>query len=86
MAPGELATVAPRTAHPASGFWAGFGVVVGLLAAAPFGWISGWLSGMDRAYPFWLTAALLLVGLALVGARWVPVHAGEHEHARAEVV
>lgn len=48
-----------------------------MLAAAPFGWISGWLSGIDRAYPFWLTGALLLIGLALAATRWVPVHAGE---------
>ncbi|GGM21717.1 MFS transporter [Promicromonospora citrea] len=43
-----------------------------MLAAAPFGWISGWLSGIDRTYPFVLTAALLVVGFALVLARWVP--------------
>ena len=57
-----------------------------MLAAAPFGWISGWLSSLDRSYPFWLTAALLLAGLALVATRWVPVHAGDHEHALAEVI
>ena len=45
-----------------------------MLAAAPFGWISGWLSGIDRTYPFLLTAALLVVGLVLTGARWVPTH------------
>ncbi|MEL5991418.1 MFS transporter [Microbacterium phosphatis] len=45
-----------------------------MLAAAPFGWISGWLSGMDRTWPFWLTAALLLIGLVLSAARWVPHH------------
>ncbi|WP_345752882.1 MFS transporter [Microbacterium rhizophilus] len=45
-----------------------------MLAAAPFGWISGWLSGMDRTWPFWLTAGLLLIGLVLSYARWVPHH------------
>jgi len=48
-----------------------------MLAAAPFGWIAGWLSGMDRTYPFLLTAALLVVGLILVAVRWVPTHAGD---------
>jgi hypothetical protein len=45
-----------------------------MLAAAPFGWISGWLSGIDRTYPFMLTTALLVVGLVLVMVRWVPTH------------
>ncbi|MFI6427011.1 MFS transporter [Promicromonospora sp. NPDC050880] len=45
-----------------------------MLAAAPFGWISGWLSGIDRTYPFVLTSALLVVGLVLVAVRWVPTH------------
>ena len=45
-----------------------------MLAAAPFGWISGWLSGIDRTYPFMLTTALLVVGLVLVLVRWVPTH------------
>jgi len=57
-----------------------------MLAAAPFGWISGWLSGIDRAYPFWLTGALLLIGLVLAATRWVPVHAGDHEPALAATV
>ncbi|MCL2594047.1 MAG: MFS transporter [Promicromonosporaceae bacterium] len=43
-----------------------------MLAAAPFGWIAGWLSGMNRTYPFLLTAALLVTGLALTATRWVP--------------
>ncbi|ACZ30253.1 major facilitator superfamily MFS_1 [Xylanimonas cellulosilytica DSM 15894] len=43
-----------------------------MLAAAPFGWISGLLSGMNRTYPFLLTAALLVVGLAVTWAKWVP--------------
>ena len=42
-----------------------------MLAAAPFGWISGWLSGMDRSWPFWLTAALLALGLAVSSTLWV---------------
>ncbi|WP_425954407.1 MFS transporter [Xylanimonas sp. McL0601] len=45
-----------------------------MLAAAPFGWISGWLSGIDRTYPFLLTAALLVVGLTLAAVTWVPTH------------
>jgi len=57
-----------------------------MLAAAPFGWISGWLSGIDRVYPFWLTGALLLIGLVLAATRWVPVHAGDHEPALAATV
>ncbi|MBC7278565.1 MFS transporter [Nocardioides sp.] len=45
-----------------------------MLAAAPFGWISGWLSGIDRTYPFWLTAGLLVLGAVLTATRWVPTH------------
>ncbi|GAA1871859.1 MFS transporter [Myceligenerans crystallogenes] len=45
-----------------------------MLGAAPFGWISGWLSGIDRTYPFVLTSVLLVVGLVLVATRWVPTH------------
>ncbi|QAY70581.1 MFS transporter [Xylanimonas protaetiae] len=45
-----------------------------MLAAAPFGWISGWLSGMNRTYPFLLTAALLVVGIVLTWRTWVPTH------------
>lgn len=36
-----------------------------MLVTAPFGWIAGWLSGMNRSWPFVLTAALLVVGLLL---------------------
>jgi hypothetical protein len=43
-----------------------------MLAAAPFGWISGWLSEIDRTYPFVLTSVLLVVGLVLAATRWVP--------------
>jgi MFS family permease len=54
-----------------------------MLAAAPFGWISGWLSGIDRTYPFMLTAALLVVGLVLVMVRWVPTHPDVHPDGEA---
>ncbi|MFP3713599.1 MFS transporter [Puerhibacterium sp. TATVAM-FAB25] len=47
-----------------------------MLAAAPFGWISGVLSGIDRTYPFWLTTALLAVGIVLTWRTWVPTHGG----------
>jgi MFS family permease len=50
-----------------------------MLAAAPFGWISGWLSGIDRTYPFVLTAALLVVGLVITAVRWVPTHPSAEE-------
>lgn len=43
-----------------------------MLAAAPFGWISGWLSEIGRTYPFVLTSVLLVVGLVLAATRWVP--------------
>lgn len=56
-----------------------------MLAAAPFGWISGWLSGMDRTWPFWLTAGLLLLGLILSAARWVPHHHEDAEPRAADV-
>lgn len=56
-----------------------------MLAAAPFGWISGWLSGIDRTYPFLLTAALLVVGLVLTWARWVPTHVDVEAVLAAEV-
>jgi MFS family permease len=56
-----------------------------MLTAAPFGWISGWLSGMDRTYPFLLTAALLALGMVLTWARWVPAHADVDAVPEAEV-
>jgi MFS family permease len=56
-----------------------------MLAAAPFGWISGWLSGIDRTYPFLLTAALLVVGIVLTWARWVPTHVDVDAVLAAEV-
>ena len=45
-----------------------------MLVVAPFGWISGWLSGMDRAWPFLLTSALLVLGLVLAVRFWVTTH------------
>lgn len=45
-----------------------------MLATAPFGWISGWLSGMDRTWPFLLTSVLLGVGLLVAGGFWVTTH------------
>ncbi|MDQ7992024.1 MAG: MFS transporter [Propionicimonas sp.] len=46
-----------------------------MLVTAPFGWISGWLSGMDRSWPFLLTSALLVLGLVVAGRFWVTTHA-----------
>ena len=46
-----------------------------MLAAAPFGWISGWLSGIDRTYPFWLTSALLVIGVITTVVWWAGPHA-----------
>ena len=46
-----------------------------MLVTAPFGWISGWLSSMDRTLPFLLTAVLLVLGLLLAGQFWVTTHA-----------
>lgn len=41
------------------------------LSAAPFGWIAGWLSSVNRIYPFILSSILLLVGLLLAAFKWV---------------
>lgn len=49
-----------------------------MLVTAPFGWISGWLSSVDRDWPFLLTSALLTLGLVLAGWFWVTTH---EEHA-----
>jgi len=43
-----------------------------MLAAAPFGWIAGSLSGVSRGYPFVLTSVLLTIGLLLTWLAWVP--------------
>ena len=45
-----------------------------MLATAPFGWISGWLSGMDRTWPFILTSGLLVLGLLVTAKLWVTTH------------
>ena len=45
-----------------------------MLVTAPFGWISGWLSGMDRTWPFMLTSALLALGIAVTSRFWVTTH------------
>ena len=45
-----------------------------MLVTAPFGWISGWLSGIDRTWPFILTSALLVLGLAVTTRFWVTTH------------
>lgn len=46
-----------------------------MLVTAPFGWISGWLSGMDRTWPFILTSALLALGVLVTARFWVTTHA-----------
>lgn len=45
-----------------------------MLVTAPFGWIAGWLSGMDRTFPFLLTGALLALGLVVTGRFYVTTH------------
>lgn len=45
-----------------------------MLVTAPFGWISGWLSGMDRAWPFIMTSALLVLGVVVTFRWWVTTH------------
>lgn len=54
-----------------------------MLATAPFGWISGWLSGMDRAWPFVLTSGLLALGLLVSARFWVTTHDDDSEPAEA---
>lgn len=54
-----------------------------MLVTAPFGWISGWLSGMDRTWPFVLTSALLVLGLLVTSLFWVTTHSEEPEVATA---
>lgn len=49
-----------------------------MLVTAPFGWISGWLSSMDRNWPFLLTSALLVLGLCVAGFLWVTTHDDPH--------
>ena len=45
-----------------------------MLVTAPFGWISGWLSGIDRTWPFLLTSALLVLGIVVTSRLWVTTH------------
>ncbi|MBK7820606.1 MAG: MFS transporter [Tessaracoccus sp.] len=52
-----------------------------MLVTAPFGWISGWLSSMDRSWPFLLTSALLVLGLIVAGRFWVTTHTQQHDEA-----
>lgn len=54
-----------------------------MLATAPFGWISGWLSSMDRSWPFLLTSGLLLLGLVAAARFWVTTHEEEHDPVEA---
>ncbi len=54
-----------------------------MLVTAPFGWISGWLSSMDRSWPFLLNAALLVLGLLVAGRFWVTTHDEIAEEASA---
>lgn len=48
-----------------------------MLVTAPFGWIAGGLSSVDRTWPFILTSVLLIIGLILAGWFWVSTH-GDH--------
>lgn len=45
-----------------------------MAASAPFGWIAGWLSDMNRTWPFILTSALLLIGVIATWRFWVTTH------------
>ena len=49
-----------------------------MLVTAPFGWICGWLSAMDRIWPFVLTSGLLLLGLVISARFWVTTHEETH--------
>lgn len=48
-----------------------------MLATSPFGWISGWLSAMDRRLPFVLTAVLLGIGTVVAARFWVTTHSDQ---------
>ncbi len=52
-----------------------------MLVTAPFGWISGWLSSMDRSWPFLLTSGLLVLGLLVAGFFWASTHAETEDDA-----
>jgi len=56
-----------------------------MLVAAPFGWISGWLSSMDRSWPFLLTSALLGFGILLAARFWVTTHPAVEPESDAAV-
>lgn len=45
-----------------------------MAASAPFGWISGWLSEVNRTLPFVLTSALLIIGVIATARFWVTTH------------
>lgn len=45
-----------------------------MLATAPFGWLSGWLSSIGRTLPFVLTSALLMLGVLITWRLWVTTH------------
>lgn len=45
-----------------------------MLVTAPFGWIAGALSAVDRTWPFILTSVLLVLGLTVTAALWVTTH------------
>lgn len=45
-----------------------------MLATAPFGALSGWLSSVNRVLPFVLTSALLALGAVLTARFWVTTH------------
>lgn len=57
-----------------------------MLVTAPFGWISGWLSGMNRTWPFILTSVLLGLGLLVAGRFWVTTHSEPAAATGAEAV
>lgn len=46
-----------------------------MLVTAPFGWVAGWLSGVDRTLPFVLTSGLLVLGLLVTARFYVTTHA-----------
>ena len=54
-----------------------------MLVSAPFGWISGWLSDMNRTWPFLLTSALLVIGIVAAARFWVTTHAPTDDESRS---
>ncbi|MDF1489673.1 MFS transporter [Tessaracoccus caeni] len=52
-----------------------------MLVTAPFGWLAGWLSSMDRTWPFLLTAGLLVLGIAIAALFWVKTADDATQHA-----